>query len=168
MCWWSTRPKAAWGSTCVPGDPQAWTTPLMWPRCLKSSSPSKTCCPVPTRLPEGWSTLPLKGYVDLKERKDLVAVEESESLVFRGCYSLILDRPLVPQIWLFRYAWVEHCKPQPHKDVSVSSDLIIVKYICVPEQTTKWNLNTNALNICRLHELYKPLIGCNIRCFLLT
>lgn len=62
-CWWSMLPKAAWGNTCEPGDPQAWTTPLMWPRCLRNSSPSKTCSRVPTRLPGEWSTLHLKGYV---------------------------------------------------------------------------------------------------------
>lgn len=62
-CWWSMPPKAVWGNTWEPGDPQAWTTPLMWPRCLRNSSPSKTCSRVPTRSPEEWSTLHLKGYV---------------------------------------------------------------------------------------------------------
>lgn len=62
-CWWSMPPKEVWGSTCGPDDLQAWTTPSMWPKCPKSSSPSKTCCLVPIRWPEGWSTWPLKGWV---------------------------------------------------------------------------------------------------------
>lgn len=68
MCWWSMPPKGVWGNTYGHGDPQAWTTLLTWPRCLKSSSPSKTCFPVPTRLPEGWSTLHLKGWVQIAFR----------------------------------------------------------------------------------------------------
>lgn len=68
-CWWSMLPRAVWGSTCGPGDLQAWITPLMWPRYLRSSSPSKTFSPVPTRWPEGWNTWPLKGCVHLKEFK---------------------------------------------------------------------------------------------------